>query len=58
MQRQFVVKSDRDDGVVFDAQAVAYEARLRRVTPMRAAREMADENTDHLTDEALYAQQV
>ena len=55
-QRQFVVKSDRDDRIVFDAKAVAYEAGLRRVSPMVAARQIAQENTDPLTDETLYAQ--
>lgn len=57
-QRQFVVKSDRDDGIVFDARSVAWEARIRGVTPLRAARELADENGDSVMGETLYAQEA
>lgn len=55
-QRQFVVKSDRDDRIVFDAKTVAYEAGLRRVSPLVAARQIAAENIDPLTSETLYVQ--
>lgn len=57
-QRQYVVKSDNDNRVVFTRKAVAFDARRWGISNLQAARRIAAENTDPLTSETLYEQEV
>ena len=56
-ERRYVVKSDIDDQIVFGPQTVAEEARRRRITNLAAARRLAEEGSDAVTGETLYAQE-
>ncbi len=47
------VFSSIDGDVVFDWKTVHREAEIRGVTPKKAARLLAEENNDPLTDERL-----
>lgn len=47
------VFSSIDGDVVFDWKTVEREAAARGITPKKAARLLAEENTDPLTDERL-----
>ena len=53
MMKLWNVFSSIDGRVVFDWKTVRREAEIRGVTPKKAARLLAKENTDPLTDERL-----
>ena len=57
-RKRFEVRSDRDDGVAFDADSVDREARIRGATARKAAERIAEENADRGIGETLTVHEV